>query len=118
MTKDNKYNSKKERYVAEKIIQEFGVVEELTDLLLEDDKEALFEERWKKYEFLNPNIRFPFIVPSSITLGLLIGFSFSNPWLIPLIPVPKIVSTIAYNKYKKSKKQELTNSAERKKFKI
>lgn len=111
--------SKKERHIAENIIQE-GVTDELTDLLLEDDKDALFESRWEFYQRRNPHQipRMLISLAASVGTGLSIGKGIDNPAFLSFTPISIALGILAYNKYKNSKKQLLTQPIERKIFKI
>ncbi len=117
ITKDDADYSKIKRNVAEFWTHE-GLVNYFTDLLLEDDKEALFYERWLSYKLKNQHIFFLSITPAALATGFLLGEGISNPELLPLTIVPYIISSYVYDKYKNSKKEKLTEKVERTKFKI
>ena len=108
--------SKEEKYIVEYWLQE-SVVEELTDLLLEDDEEALFEERWLMYEAMNPVSVF-LKMGTAISTGMLLGLGLNNPELLPLVGVPSIVKNITIKKYRESKREGITRSIRRREFKI
>ncbi len=109
--------SQLERYQAEYLIHE-RVVGILTDKLLVHDQDALFESRWPAYSLSNSKSRFWANTPSSFLNGLILGFSVANPYLLPLALVPGRVRDFALEKYKQSKKEELTKPAEYPEFKI
>lgn len=108
--------SELERYQSERIIHE-RVVEILTDKLLTHDPDAQFEGRWLHYSF---NQGFPHLVKaaSTITIGILLGVSISNPYLLPLTIVPGRVSDFALEKYKQSKREEILQPTEYPNLKI
>jgi len=117
VTEEGDYSSKKERYVAERFIHEH-VIEELTDVLLEDDKEALFARRWIEYEVIHAHEKAFSTMSTAIPCGILLGLGLSYPWLLPFAAIPPILKNILYNRYKDSKKEELTQIRERKAFKL
>jgi len=95
------------------------VTQILTDFLLADDKEALFEHRWRYYEMLNSRVRDIsfFLTLGGISclgaLGILVG-----PYFTPLIPLPILLRRKFCDMYKNSKKDEFTKSADNIQFKI
>lgn len=118
ITKDEDFISrpKAERKIIESFAQE-GIVEYFTDLLLENDKEALFENRWTRYE---PNAIHYKLTDLSRSLFTVLALSqgISYPEILPLAPIFYTASTIAKRKIKSSKKEELIKPRERRKFKI
>ncbi len=95
------------------------VAQLLTDSLLAEDKEALFEHRWKFYEMGNNlarNISFGLTFGAISCLGVL--GTFVSPYFTPLIPAPIFLRGKLYEMYKNSKKDEFTKIANDVKFKI
>ncbi|MCK4634787.1 MAG: hypothetical protein KAT37_02850 [Candidatus Aenigmarchaeota archaeon] len=117
LTKDEENVSKHERYVVEMKFQE-AVVNNLTDIMLEDDKEALFESRWIDYIVDRPGINRIALTAAAISTGLVTGISFFRPALVLMIPVPVIITRFAYDYYKEYKREELIKPVIRKNFMI
>ena len=115
LTQDDKFKDINMRRMVEKFAQE-NVVEYLNDLLLEHDKEVLFQHRWTRYEVYSstPTLIKLLSFPSYFLLGL--GFSFNN--LLPIAPIPLLLSSAIYHMHKKSKKSEFTQPFKRAQFKI
>lgn len=109
--------SQLERYQAENLLHERSV-EILTDRLLTHDEDALLENRWSSYSITNQGFRAGITTPLAITTGLLLASSISNPYLLPLVVVPGRIRDFALEKYKNSKREELTKPVEYPKFKI
>lgn len=105
-----------EDYVKELVVHE-GVADALTDKLLAHDPDAQFEERWLHYS-LYDSFRLLVTAPSSILTGVLIGFSFAKPYLLPLALIPGRLSNLALILHKKSKKAELLKPQEDPKLKF
>ncbi len=100
-----KYPTKKERRIAEYALQE-KTTKYLTDRLLEDDKEALFEYRWgkRKYEYPLVTSINDVIIFSSIALML---SSMVYPRLLLFVPLPLAGKYYISDKYKNSKRDEI-----------
>jgi len=109
-----------ERALAEKLIHE-RAVEELTDILLEDDEEALFQDRWVRFQFVNPQSG-PELwktVSISTTLGIGIYCLLADkPQYLPLVIIPAITRRVLLRKYKNSIRKRLIKPVERTLFKI
>lgn len=119
-TEDGKFKKRKDRHIAENFMHE-AVVEELTDILLEDDEEALFALRWDRHELFDRSVnsvKALSVFISGGSTGLIIGTGFSYPWLLPFLPVPTIIKNKIYQRYKNSKRDEILRPRERKKFEI
>ena len=106
------------RYEAEMLMQE-RVVHSLVNLLLEDDKEAIFAYRHNSIE--QSPIKMPNTVPIFLTIGLgsLIGFSI-NPQidLAALAAIGGLLGLRSYKRYKNEEREVLTMPAERLQIKI
>ncbi len=115
-TNGKKYTTKKERRTAEYALQE-KMVKHLTDRLLEDDKETLFEYRWRKQKYEYPlaiSINNSLIF-SSIALAL---SSVVYPRLLLFIPLHLAGKYYLSNKYKNSKREEVLSLNVNENFKI
>ena len=108
--------SQLEKYQTEQAIHE-RAVEILTDKLLVHDPDAQFENRWLHYS-LDDNLRILTIGSSAIATGLLLGYSITQPYLLPLALVPGRIKDYAIKKHKKSKRVEILKPIEYPKFKI
>ncbi len=104
------------RYNLEQSMHEAAVVM-LEDKLLQHDKEALFEKRWLTYRldslFVNA-----ISALSSMSIGILFGLSFANPYLLLGVIIPGRISDFCLFKYKESFKKELIKPREYPNFKI
>ena len=91
----------------------------LTDFLLADDKEALFEHRWRYYEMINPHAKdISFGLTFTGILGLATLGIFVSPYFTPLVFLPTLLRGKFYDMYKNSKKEEFTKSVDNIQFKI
>ncbi len=109
--------SQLERYQAEYLLHE-RVVGILTEKLLVHDKDALLENRWIPYSLSNQGFRVGVTVPLALGTGLILASSISHPYLLPLALVPGRIRDFMLEKYKNSKKEELTKPIEYPEFKI
>ncbi len=117
LTNDGRnYATKTERLIAE-IALEHKIIGHLTDRLLEDDKEALFEYRWAKRKYKYPLVTSinDALICSSIALAI-------SSWVYPLfllfIPLPLAGKYYISNKYKDSKRDEILGLTISEDFKI
>lgn len=94
-----------EKYIAQHLIEE-RAVELLTDKLLIHDKDALLEARLPFYsggEFFKALSG----TLSAVSAFALLGFSITQPYLLPLALVPGRLRDFALKKYKESKREEI-----------
>ncbi|MDP2628424.1 MAG: hypothetical protein Q8P15_00825 [Nanoarchaeota archaeon] len=107
-----------ERYQTEYIIHETAV-EILTDKLLAHDSDAQFENRWNYYSLTEgAGFRHGIMMFSAITTGTIIGFSISNPQLLPFALIPGRARDYFLKKYKQSTKDRILIEKDYPKFKI
>ncbi len=109
--------AKRDLRFAEYLTEE-RVIEHLTDILLEDDKDALLERRWVRYTDRVMWWKLPAQVAVYATTGVLVGLSIANPVLTPLVFAPGAISRISYALYKHAKSEELTMPIQRIELKI
>ena len=108
--------SKLDKYALKHLTNEL-IVECLTDKLLCHDPDAQFEARWPIYSFHN-GFRHITAAVSGITIGLIIGASIYNPYLLPLILAPERIRDSILYQYKQSKKTDLLQEIEYPQFKL
>jgi hypothetical protein len=117
ITKEGGWKTKEDRRAAESLMQE-DIVMYLTDILLEDDKDALFEQRWQLHELNHPGAEIIIDLAMLLPAAYIVGTNIMNPKWIPLALIPLATKPYAYGKYKKSKKEEFTKPMEKAEFKI
>lgn len=107
----------KGRQIAEKFAHEV-VVETLTDKLLVDDKEALFESRWPLYEINSWGDKTIRTSSLLFKMGIIASAILVSPYIFPSIIIPGRIEAAVRERYKESKRDEVLKPVEYPKFKI
>ena len=107
--------------IVRRYLKEEGIVNLMTDKLLQDDKESLFEHRWQEYTVWNFNYsdtKGMIYGLSALPTGLALGLSLFHPWVLPLAFAPGRIRDYFFKKHKESKREKLLKHVEYPKFKI
>lgn len=117
-TDGKEFDSKEQRDLVEKFIHE-RAVEELTDVLLEDNEDALFEDRWGRYRLMHYTPDMGKMASSFLTPLIAVGcITYDKPELLPLALIPGALRRIFSKRRRNRIKEELVKPVERKVFKI